>query len=143
VAKTKAKPKKSSGKRKPNQRGAAPWLTGLSGARGRIVRWHRTVRWRAGRTSLHRTVQWLPPDYPVGAETAPSLELLNPNLVQIFSKLHQTLRRPSRHYSKVFPRDPWKKIREIVGISNLVKLGNIGSRSEKLEIDLLVAIQQD
>jgi len=137
VAKTKAKPKKSSRTRKPNQRGAAPWLTGLSGARGR------TVRWRAGRTSLHWTVQWLPPDYPVGAETAPSLELLNPNLVQIFSKLHQTLRRPSRHYSKVFPRDPWKKIREIVGISNLVKLGNIGSRSEKLKIDLLVAIQQD
>ena len=137
MAKTKAKPKKSSRTRKPNQRGAAPWLTGLFGARGR------TVRWRDGRTSLHRTVQWLPPDYPVGAETAPSLELLNPNLVQIFSKLHQTLRRPSRHYSKVFPRDPWKKIREIVGISNLVKLGNIGAKSEKLKIDLLVAIQQD
>jgi len=103
----------------------------------------------AGLSGAHRTIRCTPdcpvwrPDYPVGAETAPSLELLNPNLVQIFSKLHQTLRRPSRHYSKVFPRDPWKKIREIVGISNLVKLGNIGSRSEKLEIDLLVAIQQD
>jgi len=96
---------------------------GLSGA-------HRTVRCGG------RTIRWGQKQPRVLSFSTQILSKSSPNFTKLCAGLLGTI-------PKLFPRDPWKKIREIVGISNLVKLGNIGAKSEKLKIDLLVAIQQD
>jgi len=83
------------------------------------------------------------PDYPVAPESASVLKFPKAKLDQIFTKLHQNLHRPSWHYSKAIQKKSLKRIKEIAGISDLVKWGIFGQEREKLENHLLVAIQQD
>jgi len=60
----------------------------------------------------------------------------SPNFTKICTGLPGTI-------PKLFPKDSLKRIKEIAGISDLVKWGIFGQEREKLENHLLVAIQQD
>ena len=91
----------------------------------------------------HTGLSGVAPDYPVAPELASVLKFPKAKLDQIFTKLHQNLHRPSWHYSKAIQKKSLKRIKEISGISDLMKWGIFGQEREKLENHLLVAIQQD
>jgi len=83
------------------------------------------------------------PDYPVAPESASVLKFPKAKLDQIFTKLHKICTGLPGTIPKLFPKDSLKRIKEIAGISDLVKWGIFGQEREKLENHLLVAIQQD
>ena len=70
--------------------------TGLSGAQGQTIQC--ATDCPVGK-----------PDYPVRQKQPRVLESPNPKLDQIFSNLHQTLHRPSWHYSKAIPKRSTEK----------------------------------
>ena len=90
--------------------------TGLSGTTGLSGGACQTIRCSTGLSGAQgRTIRCAPdcpvgkPDYPVRQKQPRVLESPNPKLDKIFSNLHQTLHRPSWHYSNAIPKRSTEK----------------------------------